>query len=148
MAQDEFYPFDPEGIIFTLGEITAQGFAPGEFVKAEFDAQAVTKTVGGQGAVTATINANRSGKFTIVLVQGSPTNDEFSKIAASNQPRGSKLITKVAQLKDLNGTTLANGDIAWIQQVPPSAFGDAAANRTWVVEVANLQMLTGGAVKG
>lgn len=144
---DEFFQYDAARVISTWGGKPIQGFAKGTFIKVEFDEDQVTKTVGAQGAVTATVSNNRAGKATFTLVQGSPTNDVLSKASAANQAPGQALVVKPLMIKDLNGTTLCSGDAAWVKKVADTEFGDEQGNRQWVLDIAKLIMNTGGAVK-
>lgn len=145
---DAFYQYDPERVIVTWSPVGfIQGFMDGTFIKVEFDEDGVMKTVGGQGAVTATINANRAGKFTFTLVQGSPINDLLSAVAAQNRAPGAALITGAILVKDLNGTTLCSAAEAWVTKVAASEFGKEVTAREWQIDCAKLLMNTGGSVK-
>ncbi len=144
---DQFFQYDPEQVICMFRGVPIQGFMDGTMIKCEYDEDAVMKTVGGQGAVTATVNANRSGKFTFTLVQGSPTNDLLSALAASNRAPGAALLTGPILVKDLNGTTLCSAAEAWITKVAASEFAKEVTGREWVLDCAKLVMLTGGAVR-
>jgi len=123
------------------------GFADGTFINVEFDEDSVAKTVGAQGAVTATMNAHRGGKATFTILQGSPTNDLLSALAASSRPSNAALIVRPLFIKDLNGTTLVSAAEAWVLKVPNTEFGKEVASREWVIDIARLQMHTGGAVR-
>lgn len=143
----EFYQYVPERIVAQLGGIPLKGFADGTMITVAFDEDAVTKTAGGQGTITATVNGNRSGRVTFSLVQGSTTNDELCAIAASVRPRGAPLIVLPFILEDLNGTSFASGDSAWVVKVPDNAFSKEAGAREWMIDIAELQVNVGGAVK-
>lgn len=142
-----FKQYNPKSIIVNLGEILMQGFAKGSMVKVEYDEDAVKKTVGAQGDVTATISQNRAGKATLRFKQVSPVNDQLSAIAASNRPRESPLLIKPFQVLDLGGSTIAIAPFAWVLKVAESEFGEEEGEREWVIDFAELKMKTGGATR-
>ncbi len=142
-----FFTYDPDQIVAIWNGIPLQGFQDGTMIAVEYDEDGVTKTVGGQGAVTATINANRAGKFTFTLVQGAPVNDLLSAACAQNRAPGAALVVGPILVKDLNGTTLCSAAEAWVTKVAKTEFGKEVAAREWVLDCAKLVMNTGGAVK-
>lgn len=140
------FPYNPKSIICTWGENLIQGFADGSMVVVEYDEDAVTKTAGTQGDVTATINQNRAGKATFNIKQGAALNDVLSRACAQNQPRLSRLIVKPLTIKDLFGTTLCIAPQAWVEKVAKTEFAKDHTPREWVIAFGELKMLTGGAV--
>ena len=141
---DEFYQYNPELVVANWFGIPIQGVAAGSFMRCEYDEDAVVKTVGGQGAVTATVNANRAGRFTFTLEQGSETNTLLAQYAASNRARGAALIAKPFLLRDLGGLTICEAAYAWILRVPPAEFGKEALGREWVLDIADLNLKLAG----
>lgn len=141
-----FKQYNPKAIIVTWGEFLIQGFADGSIVRVEYDEDAVTKTVGAQGDVTATINHNRGGKGTCNIKQGAPINDFLSLNAASNRPREAALVVKPFMVKDLFGTTLCIAPQAWIMKVATSEFSKEHTPREWIWDFGDLKMNTGGSV--
>lgn len=142
----DFYEYNPQRVNITWGAILFRGFADGVMVRAEYNEDGVMLTVGTKGDHTATINENRSGRFTLNLQQGSPVNGLLSLQAASNRPRGSSLIVKPFIIADLNGTTLIEAPRAWITKVPAGAFGKEHEAREWIFETGDLICHVGGNV--
>jgi hypothetical protein len=143
---DQFFQYDPERVVCMFRGIPISGFMDGTMIAVEYDEDAVMKTVGGQGAVTATVNANRSGKFTFTLVQGSPTNDLLSELCAALRAPGAALLTGPILVKDLNGTTLCSAAEAWVTKIAKTEFAKEITGREWVIDCAKLVMNTGGSV--
>ena len=141
------FVYDPERILVAWNGVIIQGFMDGTMVSAEHEEDAVTRTVGGQGQATATINANRCGSVTFTLVQGSPVNDILSNLAASNRAPGSALIVGPLLIKDLQGTTLVSAAEAWIKKVAKTEYAKEATGREWTLDTSLLALHTGGAVK-
>lgn len=139
--------YDPRDVIVTWGPLLLQGFSDGTFVSAEYDEDAVTKHVGAQGAVTATVSANRGGKVTVTIGQASPTNDALSLIAAAQRQPGAGLQRHALMVKHVNGTTLIAAAEAWIQKVPNTEFGAEHAAREWIFDCAELEAHVGGSVR-
>lgn len=138
------YQYDPMRVVASWGEILLTGFADGSMISVEYDEDAVTKTVGSQGDGTFTVNANRGGRATFNLLQGSPVNDLLSAACASNRPRGAALVTRTFTLVDLNGTTLVTMPISVIAKVAGTEFAKDQSPRSWVIDTTEMVMHTGG----
>lgn len=139
--------YDPRDIIVTWGEIILQGFSDGTFVNVKYDEAAVTKHVGAQGAVTATISANRGGKATFTLGQASSSNNPLSAYASLQRRPGVGLQKKPLLVKHINGTTLVSGPETWIETEPEIQFGAEHLPREWVFDIAELDTIIGGSVR-
>lgn len=120
-----------------------QGFMDGSFVSADYNEAHVTRHDGGHGEASFMLNANRGGAVTIQLVQGSPTNDELSRLI----PDADRNYLPIGTLAfdDLNGTTKILSEEACIQKTAAVEFGTNIAGRQWVFECAQLQLFVGGA---
>lgn len=143
----EFFQYVPERIVSHFGSTQLRGFADGSFIKAGYNEDQTTLSSGAQGAITVTVNANRSGRVTLSFQQGSTCNDDFTKACAFYRPRGAPLDVRPFQMKDLNGTTLISGDASWIVKPADSEFAKDAGPREWIIEIADMYMVTGGSVR-
>lgn len=141
------YQYDPMRVACTWAGIPLQGFMDSTFITVEFDEDAVVKTVGSQGTVTATVNGNRAAKATITLVQGALTNSLLTPFAASARQRGAALIVKPFLLKDLNGDTICSAPETWIMKLPNVEYSKDAVGREWVFDIAELTMFNGGLLR-
>lgn len=139
--------FDARDVIVTWGPIQLQGAAPGSFVKVTYDEDAVTKTVGAQGAVVALVQANDGGSLTWTASQASPTNDLLSAQAALQRLPGVGVVKFPLFLRHINGTTIAVAPEAWIKKVADVEFSNEHTSREWMFDIAHLQLFAGGSTR-
>lgn len=139
--------YDARDVTVTWGEIELDGASEGDFVTITYDEDAVKKTVGAQGYVVATINANDGGKITWTGSQGTPTHDRLSAIAALQRRKGAGLVKKPIMVRHNNGTTIALGAEAWIMKVPDTTFGAEHKDREWGFDIAHLDAFIGGSTR-
>lgn len=134
--------YDPKNVLVSFGAVSVTGFADGTFVKVERDEDAFSKIVGAGGDVVRTRNRNRSGTFTFTLLASAPENDLLSAIAADDERAGTG--ARAVMVKELNGTTLAAGQNAWIRKLPGSEYAKEHGTREWVLDVESLDLFVGG----
>ena len=136
------YKYNPKRITCSLMAIKGEGYMDGTFVEIEYDEDAVTTHNGSQGEMSAVLNANKHAKCTLTFVQGSPTNDAFSK----KVPDASKdfFPTGPFLLKDLNGTTVAKSQTAFISKMSKIEFGKEVTGRQWVIILPDCEINAGG----
>lgn len=127
------YTLDPKKVIISfLGNIIT-GFADGEFITVERDADAFTKYVGADGQVARARNNNKSATVTITLAQGSPSNAVLSAAARLDELAG----TGVGEflMKDLGGATMWRAPNSWIRKLPATPMGKEIGTRQWVIDL-------------
>jgi hypothetical protein len=135
---------DPNKIVVTfLGNIIT-GFAADTFVNIARDEEGWFKTVGANGNVCRARNNNKGGKITLTLQQDSLSNDILSAAAALDEQFGTG--TGEVMVKDLNGTTLAHAESAWVQKFADAGFGKEVGTREWVIDCGVLEEFIGGIV--
>lgn len=139
-----FSNYDPARVIVTFRGIPIRGYAEGTFVTVERDEDTFEKAVGAQGDVTRVRKRNKAGRATVTLQQSSPTNDELSAVALLDEQTG--LGYGPLLVKDLNGTTLASAAVAWLVRPANTSFSDAAESREWMIDCAEVSLLTGGSL--
>ncbi len=105
------------------------GYMDSSFIEIEFEEDAVTPHVGGDGTVTYILNASQLAKATITIVQGSPTNQLLS--AKTPDPSRDFMPTGSFHFTDLNGATVVSSDAAVIQKMTKVEFGKALTARKW-----------------
>jgi hypothetical protein len=143
---DETLQYDARDVVLTWGAIELTGAAPGSFVKIAYDEDMAKKTVGAQGQVCVTINANDGGSITWTGGQQTDTNDKLSAIAVVQRKRGAPLFTAPILLKHVNGTTIAAG-LAWIKKTADVEFGAEHGNREWPFDIDHLELFVGGSTR-
>lgn len=140
--------YDPQSVQLVFNGIQFRGFADGTFITVERLTDTFSDTVGAQGDVVRTRSRDRRGTVTATLQGASPTNDLLSAIAIDDEdPEAGDYAAGVGDLavKDLNGTTLAFAQEAWIVKLPNAEFATEHTPRQWVIRCAKLQLLVGGA---
>lgn len=137
------YKYNPKRVAGGWNNIPFEGYMDGTFISIEYIEKAVVTHVGGDGILSAVLNANRLAKATVTFAQGSPTNDALTKNvpdAANN-----RFITAPFQLKDLNGNTVVNSKDAFIEDQPKVDFGKEITARQWVFYLPDPTIVAGGA---
>jgi hypothetical protein len=146
MAIPRFQHYDPDRVLFSFGTILVSGYASGTFIKASRSEDQFSKDVGAQGDVTRVRNRDKSGEVTVTLQAGAPCNDLLSAAALFDDTTG--LGFAPLFLKDLNGTTICEANIAWIKKPADVERSSEASNTEWTFECAQLFMHVGGFVVG
>lgn len=137
-------PYDPGKVIVTFKGIQILGFADGTFVKASRSEAAFKTKVGAYGDVVRTRNRNKMGSVVLTLQQTSLSNDALSAALLNDETSGTGAGTLM--IKDLNGTTLFESSVAWVNKMADGEFGDDATNREWTVDCGELKIFNGGTV--
>lgn len=137
-------PYDPGKVIVTFKGVQVLGFSDGTFVKTT-RAEASFKTkVGAYGDVVRTRNRNKMGSVVLTLQQTSLSNDVLSTSLALDEATGTGAGTLL--IKDLNGTSLFESAVAWVQKPADGSYGDDAENREWTIDCGELKIFNGGVV--
>lgn len=134
--------YNPKRYTASWNGIPLTGVMEGEFYVVEYREDAASLVVGAQGDTTAVLNADKSATATVRLLPGAPANDMLS----ANQPDAdlNRLPTGVFMLKDLNGTTVVNAEVAFISKVAGIGVGKELAGREWVFTLAKASIFVGG----
>lgn len=122
--------------------INFQGFMDGTFVEVEFDESQITTHTGADGTTTFILNANETATATVTIVQGSPTNDDFSENLPS--ARFDRMPGGPWNLSDLNGFSLVTSEFAVIEKVAKVDFGKGVVGRAWKFKLHQAQIIAGG----
>lgn len=137
-----FQTYDPQKVTVSVANITITGYATGSFVKVSRDEDAFVKTVGADGLVARTRNANRAGSIEVTLLQSSPSNDALSALALLDETSGTGV--GAAQVKDVSGTSIASAQNAWVKKLPDMERGKELGEVTWVIDCDLLNVTVGG----
>lgn len=140
----DFKNYDPGRVVVSFRGIQLLGYMDGTFISADRSEDGFEMAVGAGGDVTRVRNRNRSGTVTVTLKAESPTNDSLSAIAAEDELFGTGY--GALQVLDLNGTTILDAPIAWIQKVATVEYADTASGREWIFACSEINMFVGGAV--
>lgn len=137
--------YNPKQIILTAGPYAITGFSDGSYVRVEFDEDHFNKRTGTDGEVTRTQNNNYTGKVTFILDQASPANDLLSGLAALDRVSGDGIVP--VTVRDINGTTIAFAQEAWVQKIADVDFANESQDREWVMDCGQMDVFVGGAAE-
>ena len=136
------YKYNPRRITGSWNSIPFEGYMDGSFIEIEKIDKSVLTHVGGDGQVTAILNANTLAKATVTFVQGSPTNDALTKFVPN--AKNNQFITAQFELNDLDGDTVVSSATAFIEDYPKVAFGKEISPRQWVFFLVDPNIVAGG----
>jgi hypothetical protein len=134
--------FDPNQLAVIVGTHVATGFAEGTMLSIEMDEQRYNTEVDANGnSIRFKLN-NNNATLTLILNQGSPTNDVLSVF--ENLDRQADGGTFPIMIKDNRGSTLINSLGAYVEKTPVVSFGTTGNNREWVIKATNVGFFVGG----
>lgn len=138
--------YDFKAVSVSFANITLQGFAESDGVTIDNESDAYGDVQGVDGETTRFRTNDDRANVTIRLMQSSSANDQLSALHALDKltPNGAGIGT--FNVKDTNGTSLYNGENAWIQKAPQAVFDRSAKEREWKIRVAKLVRIDGGNV--
>jgi hypothetical protein len=133
-----------EVTIYLSGVLVRGGFADGEFLRIEQEADDWTDVIGTDGEVTRSKTNDRRATATILLMQSSDDNDLLSQLSNldRNTPGGAGVGSFL--VRDQNGRAKYNAAACWISKPPDVSFGREAAAREWTIRIARLERFDGG----
>ncbi len=140
--------YDPKRFVLIFKGIKLQGFADATFIQVARATDTFSDVVGAQGDVVRVKSHDQRGTVTATLQYASPINDLLSALAVVGE-EGTTVDGDVGDLllKDLNGTTVAACQEAWIQKQPDIDVSVESPNRVWVFRCAKLKLVVGGALR-
>lgn len=138
--------YDFKAVSVSFAGITLQGFAESDGVAIDNESDAYSDVIGIDGETTRARTNDDRANVTIRLMQSSSANDQLSALHALDKltPNGAGIGT--FNCKDTNGTSLYNGEAAWIQKPPPVVFDRGVKEREWKIRVAKLVRTDGSNV--
>jgi len=134
--------YDPKQNAIIVGGHIVSGFADGTFIVVERNEQAFNLKVGADGEGCRVKSNNKSGKFTLTLMQSSSSNDFLSALANADELTGEGVAPCL--MKDNSGTTVCAGATSWVQKQANVENAKEATTRQWVIETDELDMFVGG----
>ena len=132
--------FDPKEVSIIFGEFLIRGFSDSQITVAR-DNPAYEMVIGADGEATRVKSNDRSGTITITLQQSSPSNDDLSTIALSDELSNTGV--RPFFMKDNLGTTIYSAASAFIEKIPDAGFAKTATDRVWVLKTDNLVAFLG-----
>lgn len=143
MADMKVYDADQVSIS-VAGVPVEKGYADGEFLRVEQEADDFLDVVGTDGEVTRSKSNDRRATVTILLHQSAEANDLLS--ALSNLDRNTPNGAGVGPLlvRDRGGRAIYTAEKCWISRPPDVSFDRQATSREWTLRAADLIRTDGG----
>lgn len=117
-------------------------FADGTFVEAERNEVGFSQSVGASGEVCRNKMGNKTGTIKLRLLQSSSQNDVLSEYALLDDTVGGQVYP--IAVRDLSGTSLAEGEKAYIQKIPKLDRAKEIGSTEWIFLVDNIMIFNGG----
>ena len=134
------YAFKDE-IVLVAG-VPLSGFAEGDdVVQGSRNVEAFTHSVGADGKMLVTQNADRSGSFRFRLQRGSTSNAYLNALFA-NQERGHFIALPVGIVNTKSGDSVG-GTKGYITKPADVSFGNGAGGQEWTLMVEDYEALFG-----
>lgn len=137
--------YDPHGILLTFAGILVANYFDGDMVEAERNQNAYNLHVGATGSATRVRVRDRSGIVTFTTKAEAIENDALSSLVVAGELPVPADIGALS-LTNLNGTTLVEAPIAWIQKVANVSYGQDAKGRQWILCAPELFIFVGSAL--
>lgn len=145
MAAITFNNYSPDQVTISFNGINVTGFMDGTFIDVEHEEQAYTKHTGSLGDVTRTRNLNRTGKITITLMSGAPSNDLLQAMYQQDRQFGTGVGAFL--VKDLGGNMVCRAAYAWIMKAPKIERAKESSPCVWQLEAADLSIVAGSQLR-
>jgi hypothetical protein len=134
--------YDPGKYTLIVGGAIIGGFADGTFIKAGRTTDTFKMHIGTDGTAARVRSRDKSGKYTVTLLQTSPSNEILSALAITDELTGAGVVPVL--LKDGNGTTTVASLEAWVMKPAEVDLGKDLGNREWVIEAGDMDIFNGG----
>jgi len=130
--------YDPTRVLCSIGGVQLTGFADGEAITIERDADQESAVAGVDGNVVRVINPSKLARVTVRLQGGAAANALLRAMRALYNPVLPQLDKGVFQMTDLNTGVSLISDIAWVSKEPlPNLSGEAPVSE-WELTCAAL----------
>lgn len=136
--------YDPDQISLLVAGIPIKGFADGEFLTLEMEADAFSDVVGSDGEVTRSKTNDNRATATIKLMQSSDSNDLLSALYNTDLKAPNGAGVGAFLVRDRSGRSLYAATACWIMKAPDISLDRTATAREWVIRIANLERFDGG----
>lgn len=131
--------YDPKEVKITWNGIDiSNGLAPDTFIAVSRAVDAFTPTVGAEGTVVRTRNANRMGSISITLMQNSPVNNLLAAQALADERSGADVISTITISDPAGSIDYVLATQSWIKKIADADLGAEYGNRTWDFDCAEL----------
>ena len=135
--------YDPKNVAIAWNGININsGIAPDTFLTVVRDEDSFFKTVGADGKVARTRNANRAGTIELTLMQNSEVNKLLSAAALADEETDVDVtsVFSIVDPADPTGIFLMTAKDCWVKKLPDIEYGKEYGTRTWMFDCATLSI--------
>jgi hypothetical protein len=137
--------FDADQVaVSAFGFPINSGYADGEFVRIERDAEDFTLIYGTDGESTRSKTNKKGAKITLTLMQTSDSNILLNQVSLLDRTASNGAGIGALSIEDMNGTSIAFAEKCWIEKRPDVSYGREAGPREWVLRTGELTDVVGG----
>lgn len=134
--------YDPKEVIITWNGIDiTKGIAPDTFISISRAVDAFTPTVGAEGTVARTRNANRMGNIEITLMQNSPVNNLLAAQALLDEQAGAEILSTLTISDPSGSVDFVLALQCWIKKIADADLAGDYGDRTWQFDSADLTIV-------
>lgn len=136
--------YDASQVTVAVAGLVLKGYADGEFLRIEPEADDFDDVAGTDGEVSRSKTNDTRATATIILMQTSESNaalDALSK-ADRNLPGGAGI--GPFYVRDRSGYSVHTASACWIRRRPNVTFDRTPTTREWVVRLADYESFEGG----
>lgn len=133
--------YDPKQVTLIFGAHIVTGFTSGTFIDIGYTNPVVTMTPG-INAPSRALSSDSTGTCIVTLDQTSASNDVFSAAVIADKSTGTGVYPLT--LKDGSGRTINFAESAWIGTSARQVYSNEILQREWTIEIADLDMFSGG----
>lgn len=127
--------WDPLKFDIVIGPHKVVGTAPDNFITASFNEDQWTIQIGADGLPCRTRNANRSGRFTVTTMRGSPSNTFLAALARFDYGNAAGAVPVLIKDKNnLTGVAQASCEQGWIIKMADMGRGKETDTQEWIIE--------------
>lgn len=134
--------YDPKKVKVIVGGVPMSGFADGTFMTVARENDSFTKVSGADGIVSRAKSNDKSGSATLTLAQTSPSNDVLTGFSQADELSNNGVVPVLVQ--DFSGRSTYVSAFGWVRKPPDGEFGKEITNREWIIDLADLDVFTGG----
>lgn len=123
--------YSPKEVNVSFNGIAITGFAPDSFIRIRRNSDVLYETVGSQGELSLTKNADKTGEIEIELLQTAESNIELSALLFGTEFGGGLIPVGEIVIEDPSGSNLTVAHNAYIKMTPEIDLGNEQNSRTW-----------------
>lgn len=134
--------YDPNTVHVVAGIYPISGFADGSSIKVTRVNDTFEPVDGIGGVVSRKRNPNTRGIVELTLAQTSTSNDVLSLLAISDEKFGRGVVP--LNIVAVTSKSVYLSAFAWIRKYADAEYGKDLTNRSWIFDLASIEMFTGG----